>query len=196
MKYAKLINNRIEFPPKNKGSVVNYDINYERLVLDGYKELVEAQKPQTNRRFHSSYAEVEDKIVETIVYEETQQEADTRELDDRKEEKILENNTKRDEALIRGVSYKNVLFDSDTDQKVNLLATVSTMGDSDTITWFGMDNQPLECNKADLMNIGGLITQLHSFCWTKNAQIKQEISEAETIEELDEVEINYTLLEG
>lgn len=113
-------------------------------------------------------------------------------LEQAKKEKIKENDIARDNALNQGVEYKGVLFDSDTDQKVNLLAIVSTMGDEDTIVWFGMDNQPLECTKEDLINIGGSITALHSFCWGKNAEIKALINEAETVEEVDEVVIDYS----
>ena len=112
-------------------------------------------------------------------------------LEDKKQQKVIENDTKRDEALIGGVTYKNVLFDSDTDQKVNLLATVQTMDEEQTIVWFGMDNQPLECTREDLINIGALITQLHSFCWNKNAEIKEQIADALTIEEVVEIEVNY-----
>ena len=120
-------------------------------------------------------------------------ELDEKKLQEAKENKIAVNDFARDEALIQGVTYKDVLFDSDTDQKVNLLATVSMMGEEDTIVWFGMDNQPLECNKQDLINIGGLITQLHTFCWNKNAEIKEAINEATTIEEVEAIEIDYTL---
>ena len=114
-------------------------------------------------------------------------------LEQAKETKIKENNVKRDEALNGGVTYKEVLFDSDTDQKVNLLATVSAMDETQTIVWYGMDNQPLECTKEDLINIGGLITLLHSFCWNKNAEIKAEISEAETIDEVENIIISYEM---
>ena len=114
------------------------------------------------------------------------------ELQKAKEQKIVENDIARDIALNQGVVYKDVLFDSDTDQKVNLLAIVSTMSDDDTIVWYGKDNQPLLCNKQDLINIGGLITQLHSFCWNKNALIKAEINQAETVEEVEAIVIDYT----
>lgn len=112
-------------------------------------------------------------------------------LDRAKVNKITENDTARDTALNGGVVYRDVLFDSDTDQKANLLAIVFMMGDEDTITWYGKDNQPLECTKEDLVNIGGLITALHSFCWNKNAEIKAEITNAETVDEVEEIEINY-----
>jgi len=112
-------------------------------------------------------------------------------LEQKKAEKIELNDTLRDTALLSGVTYQNVLFDSDTDQKVNLLATVNMMSDEDTITWYGMDNQGLLCTKADLMAIGGLITELHSYCWNMNAYIKDQIQNAQTIAEVDEIEISY-----
>ena len=112
-------------------------------------------------------------------------------LEQAKADKIALNDSLRDTALLSGVEYQNVLFDSDTDQKVNLLATVNMMSDTDTITWFGMDNQGLLCTKTDLMAIGGLITELHSYCWGMNAYIKEQISEAQTMAELDRIEISY-----
>lgn len=113
-------------------------------------------------------------------------------LNDAKQNKIKENDLKRDKALNQGVEYKGVLFDSDTDQKANLLGVILTMNDEDKIEWFGMDNKPLECTKGDLINIGGLITALHSFCWGKNAEIKALINEAETIDAVNNIEINYS----
>lgn len=112
-------------------------------------------------------------------------------LNNAKAEKIALNDELRDIALLSGVEYQNVLFDSDTDQKVNLLATVNMMSDEDTITWYGMDNKGLLCTKSDLMAIGGLITELHSYCWNMNAYIKEQIQNAKTIEELENIEINY-----
>ena len=108
-----------------------------------------------------------------------------------KTDKIALNDSLRDTALLSGVTYQNVLFDSDTDQKVNLLATVNMMSDEDTITWYGMDNKGLLCTKSDLMAIGGLITELHSYCWGMNAYIKEQIQNAQTMAELDEIEISY-----
>lgn len=44
MKYAKLIDNSIKYPPKNKDGVCNYNLDVERLKADGYKEFIEAEK--------------------------------------------------------------------------------------------------------------------------------------------------------
>ena len=186
--YVKLINQtQIQYPPKNKGSIINYNLDIPQLIADGYKEFIEAEKDLT-KSYTISYRETDTQIIEIAV--EIIPDPDV-ELQNAKQMKISENDRLRNDALNQGVIYKDVLFDSDTDQKINLLAIVSTMSDEDEITWFGMDNQPLECTKQDLINIGGLITQLHSFCWTKNAQIKQVIEDAQTVEEVEAIEIDY-----
>lgn len=112
-------------------------------------------------------------------------------LEEAKDEKIKLNDELRDTALLGGITYKDILFDSDTDQKINLLSTVETLSDEDTIVWYGMNNEPLLCNKEDLYNIGYLIKELTTYCWTHNAEIKQAIQNAETLEELEAIEINY-----
>lgn len=119
-------------------------------------------------------------------------EYETKKLQETKENKIIENNIARDEALMKGILYNNIIFDSDTDQKANILGAVLQMSDTDTIPWFGMNNDCLICTKQDLLNIGGLITTLHSFVWNRNAEIKTAINEAQTIEEINNIEIDYS----
>lgn len=42
--YARMIDETaIEFPPKNKGAVCNYDTNVDLLTADGYKPYIEAE---------------------------------------------------------------------------------------------------------------------------------------------------------
>lgn len=187
-KYAKLISeNKIEFAPKNKGAIMNYNLNVSELKKDGYKEFVEAEK-EIGKSYTITYTETKTKIKEIT----TEIIPDPQELlRQAKEAKITENDEKRDIALNQGVLYKDILFDSDTDQKVNLLATITTMADDDSIIWFGKDNQPLLCTKQDLVNIGSLITDLHTFCWTTNARIKGLIDSSQTIAEVEAIEINY-----
>lgn len=117
-------------------------------------------------------------------------------LEQKKQEKIEENDRLRDEKLLEGVTYNNVLFDSDTDQKTNLLATYQMLSDEDTITWYGKDNKALLCTKNDLLAIGNLIIQLHSYCWNMNAYIKEQIEKAKSIDELDNIVIDYTIKES
>lgn len=113
-------------------------------------------------------------------------------LNQQKEEKNKENDTIRDDALNAGVTYEGVLFDSDTDQKANLIAMYQSMDDDDTILWYGKNNQGLLCTKTDIAAIGALIAELHTYMWNMNAYIKEQIANAADIEELAAIEINYT----
>ena len=76
MQYAKINNGAIEFAPKNKGSICNYNQDIERMKSDGYKEFETVERHITNRYYHIEYEETIDKIRELIVYENTQEQAD------------------------------------------------------------------------------------------------------------------------
>lgn len=108
-----------------------------------------------------------------------------------REKKISENDELRDKALVRGIIYKSILFDSDTEQKINLLAMVQQLENQESVIWYGKDNTPLECTKEDLINIGTLITELHTFCWTRNAEIKEAINNASCETEINEIVMDY-----
>lgn len=118
------------------------------------------------------------------------------ELNKKKKELTDKNDKIRDFILNSGVIYKDIIFDSDTDQKTNLLATYPTLSDEETITWYGRDNDGLECSKNDLLEIGKLIRQLHSYCWNRNAEIKKQIYNATTLKELESVDINYDTMDN
>lgn len=184
-KYVKLIDNMYLQNLTNENAL-NY-LDEAELNNAGFKEFVPATKEQ-GKPYRYSYEETATQIIEHVEEIIPSPEDILKML---KEAKIAENDEKRDIALIAGVTYKNILFDSDTDQKVNLLAMVSAMSDDDKIVWYGMNNEALECSKDDLIAIGAFITTLHSFCWQKNAEIKQLIAEAETIEAVNAIEINY-----
>lgn len=85
IKYAKLIDNRIELAPSFKDNTFNYNLNEELMVQDGYKKLIEVERPLTNRMYHIEYNETKTKIEEVLVYDETQQEADDREANNREQ---------------------------------------------------------------------------------------------------------------
>lgn len=113
------------------------------------------------------------------------------ELQRAKDIKIAENDRIRDDALNQGVVYNNVLFDSDINQKVNLSDKYDIMSDMDTVVWYGKDNKGLLCTKNDLLAIRNLITKLHSYCWENNAYIKEQIAEAKTLDEVNNINISY-----
>ena len=165
---------------------LNY-LDEEELNNAGYKEFVPATK-ESGKPYRYSYEETATQIIEHV--EEIVPSPEDL-LKMAKEQKITENDKKRDKALFGGVEYQGILFDSDTDQKVNLAETVRDMSDEDTIVWYGMNNEGLLCTKADLIAIGEEIRNLTKFCWGMNAHIKEQIAAAETIEEVEAIEINY-----
>ncbi|MBO6180622.1 hypothetical protein J6O86_02935 [bacterium] len=77
--FAKLIDsNTIEIAPKNKDGIINYNLNDELLIKDGYKPLISEKAINNSRLYHIIYSEDENNIYEIIEYLETQAEADIR----------------------------------------------------------------------------------------------------------------------
>ena len=65
MKYVKFISEtQIEYPPINKGNVINYNLDVTRLLADGYKPLEEAEKPQGE--YTLTYRDDGDHITEIV----------------------------------------------------------------------------------------------------------------------------------
>ena len=86
--YIKLIDGIIQEAPKNKDNIINYNLDIEQMILDGYKLFVPAEIPQTNRIYHIEYIETKDEIIEELIYDETQQQADIRETNEEIQEKL------------------------------------------------------------------------------------------------------------
>lgn len=114
--YVKLIDNQLYYPPKNKENIINYNLNIDLLIQDGYKELIEAEKPQTNRLHHIEYIERVNTIEETIIYDETQSEADEREIREEKERKTLEIDNKIQE--LEQMSINEILYNNSENIKI------------------------------------------------------------------------------
>lgn len=62
-KYAKLVEGNLYFAPKNKDGICNYNLDTERLLKDGYKEFIEAEK-LNGYSYDINYLEDENQIVE------------------------------------------------------------------------------------------------------------------------------------
>lgn len=79
-KYAKLVEGIVEFAPKNKGAILNYDLDVEQMIADGYKLFVPAEPPNSEevRMCHYEYEESDSYITEVVVFDETQEEAQAR----------------------------------------------------------------------------------------------------------------------
>lgn len=108
--------------------------------------------------------------------------------------KFAENVEKRNERLNAGVLYKGVMFDSDTDSKVNIMGAVATLPDEAVVGWNSMDNQTVELTKVELNELGGLLVALTSLIWGENGlnvQFINAINAAQSLEDLQAIEIEY-----
>ena len=77
--YAKFINeNQLDYAPKNKGSIFNYDLNTELMLKDGYKPVLSAELPDSDRQYELSYTETDENIIEVINYFESEEEYQNR----------------------------------------------------------------------------------------------------------------------
>ena len=65
MKYAKLVNGTLQYAPKNKGAVSNYDQDVTAMLADGYLPVEETEYPKDGNNYSANYAEVEGKIVQS-----------------------------------------------------------------------------------------------------------------------------------
>ena len=157
------------------------------------------EKPYTEEQRIDFIVEQNHKLGYEIRETETALEAwgadDIEKLEQAKQAKYKENETIREQFLVSGVEYKDILWDSDLEQKLNISVQLADMGDEDVVTWVAMDGvTSLECTKADLLAIGQLLTQMTAYVWQyKNPTNKTAIAEAETIEEVEAIEIVYDL---
>jgi len=72
--YAKFISEtKIELPPKNKGSIINYDKAEKLLIADGYKPLIKDENIISGRLYTTTYSEDETNIYEHLDYIESEE---------------------------------------------------------------------------------------------------------------------------
>ena len=113
-----------------------------------------------------------------------------------KEIKLAENKTAYDAALKAGVTYKGKLFDCDTLAAVRIMgqmvaAQTQAIADEETIDWFDYNYQPVSLTIPEFIELAGVVTMNTRRIETLNCSINTAISNAQTIEELDAVEIDY-----
>ena len=65
MKYAKLVNGALQYAPRNKGSVSNYNQDVTAMLADGYLPVEETEYPKDGNNYSVNYAEAEGKIVQS-----------------------------------------------------------------------------------------------------------------------------------
>ena len=204
IKYAKLINKTtIQFPPKNKEGIINYNLNVDLMLQDGYKPFIKVEIPETNRVYHIEYIENTNNIQEVIVYNETQEEADERELKQAKQSKYNEANSKAKNYLESGEACfvftqgENDYHIEATDgniAKIGLKATALLIAQDfeTTFPWNTKEDINIEINALEGKAIAEGLGLIQDSVWTLQfpAYITQ-IENAQTINEVNSIEISY-----
>ena len=102
--YVKFINEtKIELPPKNKGSIINYDKAEKLLIADGYKPLIKDKSIISGRLYTISYSEDETNIYEHLNYVESEEE-----FNKRTEQNEIQNQINRLNAEINDLDIKRI----------------------------------------------------------------------------------------
>lgn len=195
-KYVKLIEGNLEFAPKNKGSILNYDTNINLMLQDGYKPFYSIERPETNRMYHIEYEELKTRVKEVLVYDETQEEADSRELRQAKESKRNENNTKADmtrynQEFLVTIQDKECVFDTSDKTQKDLLTAFAICSTGESYDgWITNNNIKLDLTMEDLMIIYPEFKQ-RSNVYDKWSYFETQIENATTKEEVDNIIIDY-----
>ncbi|MBQ6516817.1 hypothetical protein IJI31_06520 [bacterium] len=195
-RYAKITENGLEYAPKNKDGIINYNLDVDLMVADGYKLFIPIEEyPETNRQFHIEYVENDDNITETIVYDETQKKADKREFNQLKTQKLSEASQKAKEKIENGyIEFENAKIETNAQTVGDLTATMLLMqaGGLDTYSWLSMDDVELELSVNDIATVGSLIAAYKNEVWNiKYLGFLERINNATTVEDLENIVIEY-----
>lgn len=185
--YAKFINeDLIEIAPLNKNGIFNYNINEKLLRQDGYKKLVELEKPSEYIEPMQKYRELENSIekywIETYI-EPT--------LEELKLKKRAEINHLRDVSEQNGFEYMGKTFDSDVVSCIRIQGAAQSMQalamteETPTITWTTKDNSTVELTAQELLGLSVALAEWSNTCHQKATALKAKIDAAQTAEELE-----------
>lgn len=119
-----------------------------------------------------------------------------KELLKEKEIKKAQNKAAYETALKSGVTYKDSLFDCDTLAAVRIMGQLTAtqtmaIATEETIDWFDYNYQPVSLTIPEFIELAGIVTMNTRRIETLNCSINTAISNAQTMEELDAVEIDY-----
>lgn len=118
-------------------------------------------------------------------------------LEVEKAKRLEENKEAYNAALKAGVTYKNALFDCDTLAAVRVMGQMAAMqamavSEEPTIDWFDYDYQPVTLTTEEFLELAGLITLNTRRIETLNCGFNTAISGAESLAELEAINISYS----
>lgn len=118
-------------------------------------------------------------------------------LEAEKAKRLEQNKEAYNAALKAGVTYKNALFDCDTLAAVRVMGQMAAMqamaiSEEPTIDWFDYDYQPVTLTTEEFLELAGLITLNTRRIETLNCGFNTAISGAESLAELEAINISYS----
>lgn len=121
---------------------------------------------------------------------------ETEALQAEKSQKHLENTQKAKQAVENGhVTFKNAQFETNAQTVGDLTATMLLMqasGSTEPYIWLSKDDLAVELTVKDFGTLGGLIAEYKNTIWQeKYIAFKNQIEQAETLTELEEIKIEY-----
>lgn len=114
----------------------------------------------------------------------------------KKAEKQAENTQKAKLAVENGfVTFKNAQFETNAQTVGDLTATMLILqasGSEEPYIWLSKDDKVIELSVDDFGTLGGLIAEFKNTVWNeKYIAYKTAIEQAETLTELEDIEIEY-----
>ena len=120
---------------------------------------------------------------------------ETEKMAELKQNKLNEALKKAYEAEETGtVLYKDAVFETNSKNISKLTAMLSMIdaGIIESVQWLSKDDIQIELKKEDLLSIGQLIAEYTGALWNvQYLAFKERIENAETVQELNEIEIEY-----
>ena len=113
-----------------------------------------------------------------------------------KEQKQKENTALAKNAVENGyVNFKSAQFETNAQTVGDLTASMLLVQQAglESYSWLTKDDKVVELTLEDFGTLGGLIAQYKAGVWNGNyLNFKEQIENAETLEELEEIELDYT----
>lgn len=189
--YVKFINETtIEAAPQsyNGNPYYNFDSNYQQLLKDGYKLLIQEYIDlNTYIKPEKYYTEEETTITER--WRDNYRPEDLQTLKNKKSEEI--NQAREKARKEEGAEFNDDLFDVDETSQSNILAQIKVAellkSEDATYIYRSKTNKNHELTVSQLQLLGLSIAKKVNEIYAKSWLLKEQIEKAQTKEELDKI---------
>lgn len=153
----------------------------------------------TNSEFYKSLGmiplDVEKSEIDEQWYlsEKCPQKSDEQKLTEAKQSKITDINTTKEKAFKEGIIFNGAHFDCDDraqDRTGNRLLLLQAMP-VETLEWLDYDYKPVKMSASDFQALCAAIFERVQFIEFKTGQLLAAVEQAQTIKELDTLEISF-----